>query len=212
CVFGSYTASGGGGGSSWATAAATNVTYSLAVVGNGTLAIAPTPPTISSFTPATGTFGTTVTITGDFANGATGVLFNGVAASSFTLVNATTVTAVVPSSTTGPISVVGPGGTATSATNFTPIYLSVTGLNPTRNAPAAARNTTVGLTLSQAPTAASAAGIRIFSGQYKGRRTASVAVSSNTATLTPSGGSFRPGEVVRVSMPSTVQSSSGTRA
>lgn len=77
-------------------------------------------PTVSSFTPASGSIGSTVTITGTNLTGATQVDFNTAAAAVFTVVSSTQVTAVVPpAATTGLISVVTPGGTARSATNFT---------------------------------------------------------------------------------------------
>ncbi len=71
------------------------------------------PPVISSFTPTTSGTGGTVTITGTNFTGTTAVLFGGIAASSFTVVNATTITAIVGSGATGNVSVVTPGGTAT---------------------------------------------------------------------------------------------------
>ncbi|RYU74634.1 beta strand repeat-containing protein, partial [Hymenobacter persicinus] len=81
---------------------------------------APTPPTIASFTPTSGPVGTTVTITGTNFTGATAVTFNGTLATTFSVVNATTISANVPvGATTGPIAVTTPDGTATSGTNFT---------------------------------------------------------------------------------------------
>lgn len=84
-------------------------------------ALKPTPPTITSFTPAESPAGrgTSVTISGtDFAD-ATAVAFNGTGAS-FLATSATTIDAMVPGdATTGPISVTTPGGTATSSGMFT---------------------------------------------------------------------------------------------
>lgn len=78
------------------------------------------PPTISSFTPTQGLAGTNVTVTGVNFTNATAVLFNGVAAANFKVTNNTTLSAVVPSgASTGPITVEGPGGTNSSAANFT---------------------------------------------------------------------------------------------
>jgi len=77
-------------------------------------------PTITSFTPSSGLYFTVVTISGTNFNNASSLKFNGTAASTFTLVNATTIRATVNTGTTsGPISVTTPGGTATSTTNFT---------------------------------------------------------------------------------------------
>jgi len=76
-------------------------------------------PTITSFSPASGPVGTTVTISGTNFSGATAVRFNGVSAS-FTAGSATSITATVPSgATSGPISVATSGGTATSSSAFT---------------------------------------------------------------------------------------------
>ena len=89
-------------------------------------------PSISSFSPGSGGPGTSVTITGANFTGATAVSFNGTAASSYSVDSSTQITATVPSgSTTGPISVTTGGGTATSASNFTPIPApSITSFTP----------------------------------------------------------------------------------
>jgi photosystem II stability/assembly factor-like uncharacterized protein len=86
-------------------------------------------PTITSFTPTSATAGTTVTITGTNLTAATSVTFGGIAASSYIVVSATTITAVVPSCQSGSVTVVTPGGTASLAgfialptiTSFTPL-------------------------------------------------------------------------------------------
>ncbi|MFN9111689.1 MAG: beta strand repeat-containing protein, partial [Bacteroidota bacterium] len=76
-------------------------------------------PTITSFTPASGAVGTTVTITGTNFQAITAVTFNNVAAS-YTVVSATSITAIVPSAaTTGAVRVTNGSGTAISATNYT---------------------------------------------------------------------------------------------
>jgi IPT/TIG domain len=84
-------------------------------------------PTITSFTPAFGPTGTSVKITGTNFSGTvsgasfttTGVTFNNVAGT-FVVNSATQITATVPSTaTTGRIKVTTPGGSATSATDFT---------------------------------------------------------------------------------------------
>ena len=95
----------------------------------GTFTVNPVPaPTISSFTPTFGAVGTSVTITGtNFSGTVSGasfttssVKFNTTTATSFTVNSATQITATVPTgATTGKISVTTPGGTATSAANFT---------------------------------------------------------------------------------------------
>jgi uncharacterized repeat protein (TIGR03803 family) len=77
-------------------------------------------PLIKSFTPTSGPTGTSVTITGDSFTGTTKVTFGGVAATSYKAKSDTTVDALVPTgAVTGTIAVTTPGGTGTSATNFT---------------------------------------------------------------------------------------------
>ena len=76
-------------------------------------------PTITSFTPASGLPGTSVTINGSHFNGATAVRFNGTNAV-FTVNSNTVIQATVPvGATTGPLSVTTPRGTGTSTNNFT---------------------------------------------------------------------------------------------
>ena len=85
-----------------------------------------TPPTITEISPSSGLAGTIVTITGTDFTGATAVRFNGVAADSFTVDSATTITATAPTGvTTGPISVTTAGGTGSSSGNFTVPVLSI---------------------------------------------------------------------------------------
>lgn len=89
------------------------------------------PPTITSFSPASGPVGTSVTVTGTGFTGATGVSFNGTAATGFTVDSDTQISVSVPSgATTGPIAVTAPGGTAVSSGNYTvqpnPVVYSLT--------------------------------------------------------------------------------------
>ncbi|MCC6998274.1 MAG: IPT/TIG domain-containing protein [Deltaproteobacteria bacterium] len=80
----------------------------------------PGAPTITSFTPTSGPVGTQVTVTGTGFSGATTVRFGTIDASIFSVVSNTAITANVPAQTFGgPISVVGPGGTAVSSGSFT---------------------------------------------------------------------------------------------
>jgi uncharacterized repeat protein (TIGR03803 family) len=77
-------------------------------------------PVISSFTPASGPVGTTVTIAGTGFVGATQVTFGGVKATSFTVNSGTHITAKVPpGAVTGKIAVKTGGGAATSKSSFT---------------------------------------------------------------------------------------------
>ena len=87
------------------------------------------PPTVTSVTPATGplTGGNTVTIAGTGFTGATSVTFNGVAATNFTVMSNTAITAVVPSSTTvGPVSVIVTTGVGSNAANSLYSYVIAT--------------------------------------------------------------------------------------
>jgi len=68
---------------------------------------------ITSFTPANGVTGTTVTITGTSFTGVTGVTFGGIDASSFTVVSPTTITAVVGAGASGLVKVTTPASFAT---------------------------------------------------------------------------------------------------
>jgi uncharacterized repeat protein (TIGR03803 family) len=76
-------------------------------------------PKILSFSPTSGTVGTSVTITGSGLTGATKVTFGG-KASTFTVNSSSQITATVPTGAkTGKIVVTTPGGSATSAASFT---------------------------------------------------------------------------------------------
>ena len=103
------------------------------------------PPTLTGFTPATGPAGTRVTLTGTHFLGATYVRFNGVRAVEFAVLSGTRIEAVVPSgATSGPISVVTPGGTAVSAEPFTVVPPpTLTGFTPATG-PAGTRVTLTG--------------------------------------------------------------------
>lgn len=94
-----------------------------------------TPPIVSSFSPATGPFGTAVTILGSSFSAATQVAFNGIAAASFTITSDTEIHVEVPAgATTGKISVANSGGIGTSADDFivTPSPPpSISSFNPT---------------------------------------------------------------------------------
>ncbi|MBN1368441.1 MAG: IPT/TIG domain-containing protein [Dehalococcoidales bacterium] len=68
-------------------------------------------PTITSFSPQSGTTGASIIITGTGFNGATSVTFGGVSASTITVNSDTQITATVGSGATGAVSVTGPGGT-----------------------------------------------------------------------------------------------------
>ena len=80
-------------------------------------------PAISNITPASGLpkGGTVLTITGSWLGPTTAVTIGGVSATSFTVVNSSTLTVVTPPGTLGPkpVSVTTAGGTATRPNGFT---------------------------------------------------------------------------------------------
>ena len=79
-------------------------------------------PSVSNLAPAQGQIGTLINVRGNHLRGATVVRFNGVESASFTISGDTLVKAAVPfGATTGPIQVITPGGSASSANNFTVI-------------------------------------------------------------------------------------------
>ena len=67
--------------------------------------VVPNLPVIGSFTPQTGSTGTFVTISGTSLTSVTSVKFGGTAAASFTILNDTTITAIVANGSTGNVSV-----------------------------------------------------------------------------------------------------------
>jgi hypothetical protein len=68
-------------------------------------------PSILSYSPSTGTTGTTVTITGNDFDAITGVSFGGVAAASYTVTSLTSISAVVADGASGDVSVTNSAGT-----------------------------------------------------------------------------------------------------
>ena len=92
-------------------------------------------PTIASFSPISGGVSTSVTIIGTNLSGA--VKFNGITSTEIIVNgNSTSITATVPvGATTGKISVITSGGTATSTTDFTVISSpTITSFSPTTGA------------------------------------------------------------------------------
>ncbi|MCG8604915.1 tandem-95 repeat protein, partial [bacterium] len=91
------------------------------------------PPVITSFSPTAGSVGSEVTLFGSNFSGTLGVRFNGIFASSFTVVSDTELRAVVPSSaTSGSIGVENTAGASVSSGNFTvTLPPSVTSFIPT---------------------------------------------------------------------------------
>jgi hypothetical protein len=115
--------------------AAGSTTGPIALTSPGGTAVSSTdftviPPTITSFTPSSGPAGTSVTLTGTLLDGATAVSVNGTAGT-ITANTATSLTfTVAAGTTTGPIRVVVPVGTAVSSTNFTVLPPTITSFTP----------------------------------------------------------------------------------
>ena len=101
-------------------------------------------PTLTHFTPTSGSVGTRVTLTGSGFLGAAAVAFNEVPASHFEVHSETSIEAIVPlDATSGPISVVTPGGTAVSSATFTVSHPTVARFTPA-SGPAGTRVTLTG--------------------------------------------------------------------
>lgn len=99
----------------------------------------PEAPTISSFTPSSGTPKTVVTITGTHFIGTTKVLFNGKLAVFKLLPGGTQLIAIVPfGATSGPITVVNGVGFAISSSTFTVLSPAINSLEPDARAAAEA--------------------------------------------------------------------------
>ena len=94
-----------------------NQNWITGCLGPDGIALTPS-PTITSFTPNSGGTGTTVTITGTNFTGTTAVRFGGTDAQSYTVDSPTQITAVVGNGSSGNVTVITPGGTATSAGAF----------------------------------------------------------------------------------------------
>ncbi len=172
---------------------------------------------VLSFIPATGTFGTAVTITGVGFAGATAVSFGGVPATSFTVISDTEIRAVVSGGATGVVSVTSAGGTASSATVFTYCALStpvitVTGARSfceggsvTLTSSATANNiwSTGATTRTITVTESGDYSVSVFSGPCLSQASTAVTVTVNPVPLVPtitagSATTFCSGDAVRL--------------
>ncbi|MCU0425938.1 MAG: IPT/TIG domain-containing protein [Candidatus Kapabacteria bacterium] len=164
---------------------------------NFTFPTPPPAPVITSFTPAIATSGTVITINGSNFTAATQVSFGGTAAQSFTVVNASRITAVVGAGASGNVSVTTPSGTATKA-GFT--YLlrplpTITSFSPA--SASVGQTVTIFGTYFTGATAVFMGSASVpFTVHHSGRIT--VEVPSNAASgvirvVTPNGVAMRPG-------------------
>ena len=156
--------------------------------GTGSLAgfIYLTPPIISSFNPTSGPAGTLVTITGSNFTGSTSVKFGGSAASSFTIVSPTTITATIGLGLTGNISITNPSGTGSLGTfTYVPGTAPViTSINPL-SAPLGASVTITGNNFNTNP-----AGNFVFFGSI--RATVTSATATSLTVTVPAGATYAP--------------------
>ena len=104
-------------------------------------------PTVTSIGPTSGTTagGTTVTITGTNLTGTTAVTFGGVPATSFTVVDANTIVAVVPAHAAGAVDVVitTPGGSATTTYTYVTPAPTLATVDPTSGTTAGGTTVTI---------------------------------------------------------------------
>jgi len=115
----------------------------------------PAGPSISGFSPGSGPSGTSVVISGSGFTGTTDVRFNGtsVGPGGFTEDSDTQITATVPGgAATGPISVVTPGGTGTSASNFSVTTSQPGTISQVQSQKAGASGVSISATLTSPPT------------------------------------------------------------
>lgn len=168
-------------------------------------------PTITSFTPTAGASGATVTITGTNFYSVSGVSFGGTAASSFTVISPTQITATVAAGASGNVSVTTSGGTATRAgfvfyapptiTGFTPssaptgTVVTITGTNFLSPTVVSFGGTTAGNFTVISPTQINA--------QIGIGASGSVAVTASGGTATLAGFTYLPAPVVSSFTPNT---------
>ena len=94
------------------------------------------PPHITGFTPSNGPVGTAVTISGQNLLGTTAVLFNGLATTFLTPTSNTALMAYVPAGvTTGPLTVVTPGGSTNTGSRWFYAAPAIQSFSPVRGLP-----------------------------------------------------------------------------
>jgi hypothetical protein len=174
------------------------------------VATPPPPPTVSAIRPGSGptTGGTTVTLTGTNLTGATYVRFGKVAASSFTVDSATTISAATAAETAGTVdvTVTTPGGTSptNSVDHFTFIVPppTVTGISPTSGPSTGGTTVTIsGMNLTGATTVdfgtSPASSFTVRSGSSISVRAPAAAPGEVDVTVTTGGGKSATGATDR---------------
>jgi uncharacterized repeat protein (TIGR03803 family) len=145
---------------------------------------------------ASGKVGASIIILGTNLTGATSVSFNGVAAS-FTVVSSTEIEATVPAdATTGPITVVTPGGTLKTIVIFY-VAPQITSFTPT-SGPAGTEVTITGVSLKQATAVT-----------FGGVKAASFTVDSDTKVVAMVSSTAKTGKIA-ITTPGGVATSTGT--
>lgn len=168
-------------------------------------------PSISDISPRTGRVGATVVITGSSFTGATAVRFHGTDADSYSVDSAKRITAVVaPGTTSGTVTVTGPGGTAASPRIFTviPPAPSIADFAPTRG-PAGTRVTITGDHFTGAKAVKfHGTAAQSFAVSSDGQITAVVRAGSTTGsiTVTTGGGTATSADPFTVPVPPTITS------
>jgi hypothetical protein len=182
---------------------------------SGTFTVTSGVPTITGFNPSQAAAGTLVTLTGNNLSGTSRLTVNGVAARNVLVITNQQLTFQVPRGTgvTQLVTLTTPDGTA-SSTALT-VTLGLVSSTPAANARRAPRlGSPVGLTFSEAVAANTLGNLAVFSAQVGGRK-AGQWTGGGTPTvrfrssLPGRRGNFQPGELVSVSVPSTVQTSGG---
>lgn len=140
-------------------------------------------PIITSFTPAVGVTGTSVTISGVNFTGVNSVQFGGIPAASFTIISPTSITAVLGNGASGNVSVTTPNGTATLA-GFSYGAPTITSFSPL-SAPIGATVTITGTNFSSIPT-----DNIVYFGAVKA--TVSSASSTQLTVTVPGGATYQP--------------------
>ncbi|MDE3236302.1 MAG: VCBS repeat-containing protein [Bacteroidota bacterium] len=163
-------------------------------------------PTISSFTPNVGCYGTSVTISGANFTGSTAVSFGGTNAASFTVVNSTTITAIVGGGKTGTIQVTTPNGTGSSSSSYTyasgyTLYAYVPSssgsavniINTTNNTVSSSITSANGLGTGTWGVCSSPDGSKVYVSNNSNHSVSVINTSTNTVTATVSVGTYPQG-------------------
>jgi hypothetical protein len=184
-----------------------------------TLVVTPPPPQVSGFSPSSGPSvgGTTITITGSYLDGTTGVSFGTTPAASFAQVGSNEVTAVSPagSGTVG-VTLTTPAGSATAPGSFTyipPPTINLNGLSPASGPAGGGTTVTIsgsnlGGTSQVTFGGVAASGVTVVNSTEVTAITPAGSGSVNVSLTTPSGTTTAPNQFTYIPAP-TIASSGG---